>query len=234
MKKIIGLGKTVDNLLAVVDDVKHIVVAGHGPYAAPQARRFHRKYPNAHIWSFEPQQDLFAECIEGYQDEPWITMFPVALGDQAGTATLKVSAAGGWSSLQSFNKEWVFGKRPRHVIDSYRVEVITVDHFCRDVGIDQLDLLFLDVQNYEHNVYLGAEDMLRNDRIGVTVGEAIFTDLHGDVHSFHKAYETLAMRNGYHFVGWYRPTQRKWGKVMFCDYIFARPDIVEEVVKCQK
>lgn len=226
-----SLGGTIDNLLdAMEGEVRNIIVAGHGPPTAPEARRFHKKYPEAHIYCFEPQSDLYRGCVDLYEGEDWIHIYPWALGNLSGTKTLHVAKDAGWSSLQDFNECWIYGSRPREVAEHYRVDVVTVDWFCRKQGIRYLDLLFLDVQNYEHLVFLGADDMLRGGRIGVCVGESIFTNLHGDVHSFHKAYELLAIRNGYTFVGWYRPTQRVWGRVMFCDYIFAREDIVEGAV----
>lgn len=230
MKKKPSLGATVDNLLAVCD-VKDIIVAGHGPPGAPEVRRFHRKYPDARIHSFEPQREFYNECMEQYAGTPMVYMYPYALGSDIGKSTLRVANVGGWSSLLEFNQNWLYGNRPKHVVDSYAVDVVSVDWFCDLHDIGRLALLFLDVQGFEHFVVKGAGDMFDRGDIDVMVGEAIFNNLHNDGHSFHRVYQMLSIERDYVFVGWYRPSQRVWGRVMFCDYIFARRDIVEEVIR---
>ena len=46
-----------------------------------------------------------------------------------------------------------------------RVEAISLDQFCRDCLIDQVDLLKLDVQGHEHSALKGAELLIRAGRV---------------------------------------------------------------------
>jgi FkbM family methyltransferase len=50
--------------------------------------------------------------------------------------------------------------------DDERVKTVSLDQFCQDHSIDQVDLLKLDVQGQEHSALKGAERLIRAGRIG--------------------------------------------------------------------
>lgn len=212
----VGLGKVLLNM--VPSDIETIVLAGHGPPNCREVDRFLKRYPNAHITVFEPQRDFFKKCNDKYQDIDRITMKPQALSYKDQSVTFHVAAKGGWSSIQPINQCGI-------ECETYMVECTTID----SLGLDHIDLLFLDVQGAEHLVLRGASNMITENRIDVVVGESVFTDLYGKPHSFHIAYELLAVENSYTFVGWYVPCHNEWFRVQYCDYIFATSRIIESV-----
>lgn len=50
--------------------------------------------------------------------------------------------------------------------DAERVKTVSLDQFCQDHSIDQIDLLKLDVQGQEYSALKGAEHLIRAGRIG--------------------------------------------------------------------
>lgn len=213
----IGLGKV---LLNMVDPgIRTIVLAGHGPAECREVDRFLDRYPEAHITAFEPQKDLFKGCKIKYYGNPRVTMRSEALGLYEGEISLNVAKDDGWSSTRPVRSEKL------DVRDQYMVQLTTLDA----LGISHIDLLYLDVQGAEEDVLLGGVNLLRNQDVDIIVGESVFTDLYGDRHSFHDVYSLLAIKCGYTFVGWYVPCYNDWGRVNYCDYVFATPEIVSSV-----
>lgn len=47
-----------------------------------------------------------------------------------------------------------------------RVKTISLDRFCQDCSIEQVDLMKLDVQGHEYSALKGAEDFIRAGRVG--------------------------------------------------------------------
>ena len=56
-------------------------------------------------------------------------------------------------------------KSPRDP-DAERVKTISLDQFCQDYSIDQVDLLKLDVQGHEYSALKGAKHLIRAGRVG--------------------------------------------------------------------
>ena len=50
--------------------------------------------------------------------------------------------------------------------DAERVKTVSLDQFCEDHSIDQVDLLKLDIQGQEYSALKGAEHLIRAGRIG--------------------------------------------------------------------
>jgi FkbM family methyltransferase len=113
-----------------------------------------------------------------------------------------------------------------------RVKTISLDQFCLDHSIDQVDLLKLDVQGHEYSVLKGAEHLIRAGRVGT-----IFMELNwgGRTGSPCAATESLRLlaQAGYLFS---RPGERlNWGK--YGDWLCNLSDVVarrEDVINSFK
>ncbi len=62
------------------------------------------------------------------------------------------------------------------------VETITLDKFCNQNNIHEIDCLKVDVEGFEHEVFLGAEELLKNKRIK----NIIFEISHGVMNNLKK------------------------------------------------
>jgi FkbM family methyltransferase len=52
------------------------------------------------------------------------------------------------------------------LVGSERVQAVCLDGFCRERGIDRIDVLKLDIQGQEHSALVGAGDLLESGRVG--------------------------------------------------------------------
>lgn len=106
---------------------------------------------------------------------------PLALSNTEGKATLYVTKNPGCSSLYPPSEEHI--KRfdgdseqlgIKSTVDLYTT---TLEKFCTDEGIKEIDFLHLDVQGAELNVLQGADGILNNSVLGL-VTEVEFTEIY--------------------------------------------------------
>jgi FkbM family methyltransferase len=133
------------------------VGANSGVYAVQQARR------GARVYAFEPNPGChrrLRKAISANALEDRVTAFNCALGAGAGSAELMVPA--GLTTMGSLRPQWAPGPGGVRV----QVEVDTLDRVARRLGIDDVDLLKIDVEGLEIDVLEGAREMLaRVDRV---------------------------------------------------------------------
>jgi FkbM family methyltransferase len=112
-----------------------------------------------HAIGFEPDEDECERLRERYHDRPWVTIVSHALGAEAGSATLHLTREPACSSLYQPLDE-VVDRHPRlevqRLADRQRIELITLDDWCAQSGVDRIDLIKLDTQGSELDVLRGA------------------------------------------------------------------------------
>jgi FkbM family methyltransferase len=105
--------------------------------------------------------------------------------------------------------------------DTERVKTVSLDRFCQDHSIDQVDLLKLDVQGQEYSALKGAEHLVRAGRIGTIFMELNWARSTGTTCAATESVQFLA-RADYLFS---RPGKRlNWEKAG--DWLHGVSDIV--------
>jgi FkbM family methyltransferase len=156
-----------DWLIETVFDVG----ANVGQFAAEALEGF----PAARIHSFEPFPLAYAKLTAALAD-PRLTPHELALGDRRGKVTLYAYGAENETShINSLIPDARFPRRFGFTPRELTVKADTVDLFCRDAGIDRIDLLKVDTEGFDLFVLKGAEAMLREGRIRFVYVE--FNDL---------------------------------------------------------
>jgi FkbM family methyltransferase len=109
-------------------------------------------------YSFEPQSSSFQELQSHFGDDSRAVLIHAALGKEIGTANLFFSVDG--ASTASLHQ----GATPIEA-QSESVMITTIDHVCREQGVDRIDLLKIDTEGHEMEVLFGAHEMLKASRI---------------------------------------------------------------------
>ena len=138
-----------DRAVTVVD-----VGAHTGEYAICARAAFG---PGATLHCFEPQPETFAVLERRIGAEPATSCHRLALGEQAGLATLFGEAA---SSVFTSLYRDAFGAPGHEVTRVDEVEVRTLDEVAGDLGLESIDLLKVDVEGHELAVLKGARGLL--------------------------------------------------------------------------
>jgi FkbM family methyltransferase len=117
---------------------------------------------------FEPSPVNIGKLNERFKGAPHVTVVPKAVGAEPGRLTLHFDYAGsGMASLIDRDIRHL----GRELSQSVEVEVATLKDFCAAAGIDQVDLLKIDVEGAEFEVLRGAADLLKERRIQAVLFE---------------------------------------------------------------
>jgi FkbM family methyltransferase len=131
-----------------------------------------RRFPGAAIKAFEPSPKTFATLKSAIEHHSAIEAFELALGSKAQTQELYEY---GVSVLSSLNPDANYIKRFPQQATRRPVTVETLDRFCRDHGIERIDLLKVDTEGFDLAVLQGASTLL--ERGGIAFVYVEFNDV---------------------------------------------------------
>lgn len=130
------------------------------------AREFHREFPKAEIFSFEPVRETFKILQENTQHLNRVRCFNNAFGKQEGKAEIFLQDLSGKNSMLAKNASQNHG--------SETIELLTIDNFAEIHQIESIDLLKTDTEGYDLEVLKGAERYLDEGKISFIMSEVGF------------------------------------------------------------
>ena len=191
----------VNGLPALSVDVIFDVGANIGQSALSYAAR----YPSARIYCFEPVAATFHTLSAAVRGRSGIECLHSALGRVEGQATMVLEG-----SPDMFHMDQ--GQRARPESAKERVNVTTLDAFCRARTIGRINYLKVDVEGAEMDVLEGGLAMFREQRIDLVELEA---GMHGgnSEHTPWERFKNFLEPHGYFLFGIYEqvtewPTKR--------------------------
>lgn len=126
-----------------------------------------RHFPSAEVHSFEPIAGTAAQLRERVLPSRRIAVHQIALGAKTETVTLQLQ---GESTLNSLAP--VAGSPRSPHLPTETIQVVTLDAFCVEHGINHVDLLKTDTEGYELAVLAGSREMLSRRAIDVILVES--------------------------------------------------------------
>ena len=205
--------------------------------------------PNLSIYGFDVDADacdLANADLEERQVEWTEKHFPIALGKAAEERTLYVTKAPMCSSLYPPNEPYlarIAGLIEAVSLDfSFEIDTITLDQFCQEEHINEIDFLQIDVQGADLDVLEGAINILNRGTLAIQV-EVEFSQLYvgqplfADVDSFlRKNNFTL-----FDVIQSYRPRVRspicsesRGGQLLWGDAFYLRDLICDDISEQDK
>ena len=188
------------------------------------ARMISPKFPDAHIWCFEPLQEPFeqlskwADCV----GKGRISVFNVALGENEGTCQMwhHVDHSTSSSFLQTTHTAEKLYPLTKKQVSSH-VRMTTLDGIVSELPAPLLPevLIKLDVQGYEDRVIKGGIKTFRLSRACIVEicldplyeGQPTFTGICQSLHEL-----------GYRYAGNLYQTLADDGHVIFLDAVFMK------------
>ena len=152
-----------------------LTVVDAGAYVGDTPLRYAALFPDATVHAIEPDPANFADLERFTAGVPQVRRHRLALTDRAGSATLHRT---GYAPTHSLLRRPAAGRRyyPADAGPAGSVEVaaVTLDQFCDEHRIAEIDVLKLDVQGSELAALRGAAGLLAAGRVSVVVAEVAF------------------------------------------------------------
>ena len=151
--------KLLPRMITKEDPVFFDVGANVGDYTASLLKVF----PKARIYAFEPHPRNFS-ALQGNVPLTQVKCYNLAVGETRGELELYDRADYDGSSHASLHKAVISDIHKQDIV-TLPVSVETLDEFCVNNGINEIDFLKIDTEGNEFSVLLGAKDLLKNQKI---------------------------------------------------------------------
>ncbi len=190
--------------------------AGYGRIS----RKLIRRFPQAHVFAFEPNE-LYAGTLRQFAEaEPRFHPYSAALSDETGRAFLNVTSSPGSTSLltpggrmrDSFHQEV-------SVEDRREVGVTTIDDWVRSNGTPSLELLKFDIQGAELKALRGATCALR-DSVLLVYSEVWFNPGY-EAGALFSEIDSFLRSCGFVLYDFYKPKHDRRGVIIWGNAIFV-------------
>jgi FkbM family methyltransferase len=155
------------------------IVFDVGAHAGQSARKFLYCFPTSQIYCFEPAGRTFRQLQENLKGIERVHEFQLALGESKGKGRLlrhdsqayRALPRGIDLSLMS-RIDTLGGGSANDDLHAEEVCIETLDHFCREGNINQINYLKIDTEGGDVAVLKGADTMLSEHRIELVQVEA--------------------------------------------------------------
>lgn len=164
-----------------------------GAHKGEFARQFHRLFPHASIYSFEPLSEMYKELKRNLKDVPGFQAFNYAVGEIVGEKRIhhhQYSQSSSILEMSDIHKK-AFPFTAQETVES--IHINTLDNLLSDLSLRKNILLKIDVQGYENSVLNGAENTLR--QVKAIIVEMSYVELYKGQSLFHDIYQRLYSKN---------------------------------------
>jgi FkbM family methyltransferase len=183
---------------------------------------FLRTFPKARVVAFEPHTACCEILARKFRDQSTVSIENVALGATHGTSELNLFSGNRMNSLLRFDDT------PGNVMTNsftstgtVEVRVETLDAYCAEHGVEQIDILKTDTQGFDLQVLKGAAKLLAAHRITTVQLEVNFVPMYAGQARFDELHEFLTSF-GYRLVDFYNQL-RTGGYTAWCDACYVAP-----------
>lgn len=177
---------------------KHPVIFDVGANVGQSIQSFRKAFPKGSIHSFEPSPTTFNTLSQNASNMDDVSLRNFALGSSCGQMKLLENSDSVWSSFLPLGKLGG-GEVTRETL----VKIRTVDQYCYDENIEQIDILKSDTQGFDLEVFKGARETIQANKIGMIYFELIFSEQYKNLPSYAEFFEFLTANN-FHLVTFYR------------------------------
>jgi FkbM family methyltransferase len=194
------------------------VIFDIGANRGDTAIKYSNLFSNASIYAFEPFIETFEKLINNVNGIPKISTHQIAISDKKGETVFYSNKNEDTNSLLASSKIGLSSDEQVKTIGQINVITETIDTFCVEQKIDNIDILKMDIQGAELLALKGAAQLLAEKKIRLIYTETYFRRQYNNQPLFHEISAFLA-QYGYYLQDIYSPIYGK-GSITWCDAIF--------------
>ena len=160
-----------------------------------------KRFSPRRIHAFEPVAETFEKLHKNTEDLSTIEVHKLALSDSTGVSMINRYKGDTLASM--CEKTPIMSTNSDSFVGTEAVSLVTLDDFCREKGISEIDLLKIDTEGYDKHVLIGALNMISKTHIKFIVFEFYCVgQMGGDEGNLVEA-DSILINHGYRFVSTY-------------------------------
>jgi FkbM family methyltransferase len=181
-------------------------------------------FPEATIYSFEPFPESFQKLRRRFEGNSLVKPIQFAVANKVGKKKFYVNQNSATSSLLPTTDSAEYWVDPNAIknITTVDVAVTTIDDFCKQESIDEIQILKLDIQGGELMALQGATEKLRQGSILLIYTELLFVPIYEGGALFYEMCDLLS-GYGYTLFNMYNFYHARSGHIKWGDAIFVSP-----------
>lgn len=191
-----------------------------GANIGQSALHFNSAFRTADIHCFEPVGATYKRLILNVRKYSAIKCYQIALGEGSQTLYIKANSDSELNSLKV--------NSPVVDKDSIKVDVESANAFCVEKGINNIDLLKIDVEGFELEVLKGFDTTFLKQKVKFIYAEAGF-DKFDPTKTYYSQLAEYLNEHDFIISGFYEPF--RWGKsklrLGFCNILFTNLNYFE-------
>lgn len=181
-------------------------------------------FSTSSIYAFEPDPETYSKLTEQTKMLANVNAYNLGFGRQQEELQMNINKNSGGNSILSVSntiKEFSSGDWTE-TVGQRKVEITTLNSFCKTHKIDSIDLLKMDTQGYEMKIIEGGDKIVLSTFTKAIFIEVLFVELYIEQAYFTDIYKILTER-GFRLIGFYN----KFHKVepphflLWCDALFV-------------
>ena len=185
---------------------------------------FKSKFPKSVIHTFEASPTTFRILQENCLTQENVYCWNCALGAARGKQRFLENTDTFMSSFLELGQNGL-GQIEREIL----LDLETIDAFCTENNVEHIDILKVDTQGYELEVFKGAESLMNENRIGVLYFEVMFSDMYENAPKIDDIFRFLT-GNDFVFITYY-PMQYRQNRPYWTDALFAHKSLINPTNK---
>lgn len=164
------LKELIEDIAYLYQEEKPSVIFDVGANIGFVTHQFRTFFPNADVYSFEPNPSVFTTLQKSYKDDQKVHPLPFGVGDQNTQILFNLNANVGTSSfLQPTTYHHIH--QAQKMLDPILVNIVNLDGFMEQNGLSHINILKLDIEGYELKALEGAKKILAAQKIDVILTE---------------------------------------------------------------
>jgi FkbM family methyltransferase len=203
------------------------VIFDVGANVGRSVERYRECFPAARTWCFEPSRESYGALVERFRGVKEVRAWRMAVGEKSGTVELFLNRNAETNSILAAARE--SGGEDYENVGREEVPCVALDDFCREHGVERINILKMDIQGAELMALRGAGGLLSRGAIDVIYSEVLFKKLYEGQCHWHEIGALLG-GYGYRVFGLYGLRYDGRMALSHGDAIFVSGQIEREVV----
>ena len=158
--------KRIKGFLSKKVELNDPIIFDVGSHKGKLAKLMYDLYKNAVIYCFEPNKSMNDDLKKIGNN---IKVYNCALGEKNEEKQILINKIDLTNTLSKINENSLYLKIKNFILAKSKkdnvyetIQVISLENFCFEKKIKNIDFLKLDVEGYEYNVLLGAKNIIKN------------------------------------------------------------------------